>query len=76
MMSHPVLTRKNAVCLLKLADILNDLRNLRRGDLWLCRHVTEGPVVLPYALLGGSVEGVVSMMSRIINVMNGCISPN
>lgn len=67
---HVMRSVLDAVCDLDLSNVLDDGCDLVLSDLGLRRHISVGPVMLPYAKLGGRKEGRIGVMTRVIDVMN------
>ena len=61
---------QDAIGLLQFADIPNDRCDLLVGYIGLRRHVAEPPVVLLRATSDRAIEGGVTMMTRIVDIVN------
>jgi hypothetical protein len=55
---------------LEFAYVLHDRRKLRLSHLGLRRHIAVRPMVLPHAQLGREKKRPVTMVSRIVDVVN------
>jgi hypothetical protein len=67
---HAVRSVTDTIGDLKFPHVLHDGRNLRFGHLVLWWHIAVRPMVLPHTQLGRQKKGSISMVSRIVNVMN------
>ena len=68
--SHVVWPVTNSVSGLQLANVADYGSDIRLAHLWLRRHVTKRPMMLPHAPLGREYERVVCMMAGIVDVMH------
>lgn len=55
---------------LECSHVPNDARHLFERDTFYGRHAPEGPVMCPHPKLGCHGEGLIAMMSRLVDAVN------
>ena len=60
----------NACLALQPPDILHDLIDIPRSDAFGPRHVAELPMVRPHAVGRRQLEGLISVMVRLVDLMH------